>query len=117
MNILNYLRDELEFLTVGTVPEFMKLLGGYNWDKILMGRHKTYWEIHIHEVHYYVSSRMPATHVQHIYFTGGPSGDRKFKGDLLTCVVDKAMYVSRRKGLHYVEGLIAYLKQTEGVAV
>ena len=117
MNILNYLRDELEFLTVGMVPEFMKLLGGYNWDKVLMGKNITYWEVYLHEVHYYVSSCVPASQVQHIYFTGGPSGDTKYKGDLLTCVVDKAMYVSRRKGLHYVEGLIAYLKQTEKTAV
>ena len=113
MNILDYLHDELEFITLGMVPEFMKLLGGYNWDKILMGRHDTYWDVYIHELHYYVSSNVPASQIKHIYFTGGPSGDVKYKGDLLTCVVDKAMYVSRRHGLHYVEGLIAYLKHTE----
>lgn len=113
MNTLNYLRDELEFLTVGMVPEFMKLLGGYNWDKILMGQNNTYWNVYIHEIRYYVSDRIPAKGVKHIYFFGGPSGDTKYKGDLLTCVVDKAMYTACEKGLHYVEGLIAYIKQTE----
>ena len=115
MNILNYLHNELAFLTVGTAPEFMKLVGGFQWDKITISPHDASCEIFIHELGYYYAQPLSASQIGPILFRGGPTELVVFKGSLLTCVVDRAMHVACEKGLHYVQGLISYLKETEVV--
>ena len=114
MSITEQLRQELSFLTVGMLPDFVKKLGVYNWDKITLGR----WGdlirgVYIHELRYYVADTIPADNVEPIFFYGGPTGGVEYRGTLLTFAVDRCLYVSVEKGIQYVRDLMVQTKQAD----
>jgi len=114
MSIAEQLRQELSFLTVGGLPDFVKKLGGYNWDKITLGKEGDFiGGVYIHELRYYVSDIILADNVEPIFFYGGPTGGVEYRGTLLTFAVDRCLYVSIEKGIHYVRDLMVQTKQAD----
>jgi hypothetical protein len=109
MQQLNYLRDKLAFLTVEVAPIFLRSLGNYEHDKLIvtLGGARRIQAQHLAE---HFNGPVPVSKLKPVYFQGGPQGSKLYKGNYLTFLVDRAMYVMCEKGKAHVDAVIEYCK-------
>jgi hypothetical protein len=108
MEILTYLRDRLSGLTIEQSVVLLRNFGHYDSDKITVLTHRGYRNMFVWEVVEHFNGSVPVTKLKPVYFWGGPMVSRQYKGDYLTYIVDRAMYVMCEKGWNYVNATINY---------
>lgn len=110
LSMLTYLREQLSFLTIEASIVFLRHLGGFERDKIIVLSARGYARHFIWELPQHVNGSVPVDRLRPIYFEGGPSQAKRYKGNYLTFLVDRAMLVMREKGKEYVDAVVEYSK-------
>jgi hypothetical protein len=108
--MLTYLREQLSFLTIEASIVFLRHLGGFERDKIIVLSARGYARHFICELPQHVNGSVPVDRLRPIYFEGGPSQAKRYKGNYLTFLVDRAMLVMCEKGKEYVDAVVEYSK-------
>jgi len=109
MQQLSYLRDRLAFLTIETAPIFLRSLGSFEFDKLIvtLGGAR---QIEAQFLAEHFNGKVPVSRLKPVYFHGGPQGSKLYKGNYLTFLVDRAMYVMCEKGKAHIDAIIEYCK-------
>jgi hypothetical protein len=110
METLNYLRDKLAALTIETSVIFLRNLGHFESDKLIVIGAGGYRRLCPKDLPVHFNGSVPVNRLKPVYFHGGPQGVKKYKGNYLTYLVDRAMYVMCEEGKAHVDALIEYCK-------
>jgi hypothetical protein len=100
-------RTEIGWITLGEAIMLLKHIGDFERDKVII-REKGYaryqvWELPFNRNEYCVNIRP-------VYFEGGPIGSRRFKGTLLTLVLDRVLLTAYEKGGAYALRMVKYAR-------
>lgn len=107
-------RKELEHLTITEAVILFRNLGGFQFDKVMVllkgPRFKGYRHLAFCDLLDYLSDTCFCRHIYPVYFTGGPQGNKQFKGTLLTMVIDRVILASVDKGATFAFKTVDYAR-------
>jgi hypothetical protein len=107
-------RKELEHCTITEAVILLRNLGSYQFDKVMVllrdARFRGYRQFAFCDLLDYISEDRFCRHVHPVYFTGGPGGDKQFKGTLLTMVIDRVILASVDKGPTFAFKAVDYAR-------
>lgn len=105
MEQLEYLRRNLQQLTVAEGIDLMKGLGSFHYDKMVLRWQGVFTEMRVLELPLYRNDAMLARLVHPIQFSGGPF-HKKYIGTFLTMVLDRAMLVMCQEGKDVLDAVM-----------
>lgn len=115
MEILTYLRERLADFSVEASLPLLRCLGHCDHDKLTVLTHKGYLEMFVWELVEHFNRSVPADRIRPVYFWGGPMMAKRYRGDYLTFIVDRAMYRTCEKGWAHVNATINYCEKSSNV--
>lgn len=101
-------RDEIRWLTLQQAIVLLKQLGYFESDKVIANC-RGYCHISIFELLEYFSENEYCVNICPVYFEGGPV-TKRYKGTLLTVVLDRILLTAYEKGAEFVWSRVEYAK-------
>ncbi len=106
MEILDYLRERIAGFSIEASLPLLKRLGRCDYDRITVLTHLGYRDMFVWELVEHFNRSVPVDRIRPLYFWGGPLLAKKYKGDYLTFIVDRAMSRVCAYGWAHVNALI-----------
>lgn len=107
-------RKELEHCAITEAVILLRNLGGFEFDKVMVllkeRRHKGYYQFAFCDLLDFFSGDLFCRHVHPVYFKGGPKKTERFKGTLLTMVIDRVILTSVDKGPTFAYKAVTYAR-------
>lgn len=90
-------RDEIRWLTVGEAVILLQHLGGFHIDPIAIIS-CGFKRLPVRELLSIISDTEYCVNINPCWFSGGPTGGKRFKGTFLTMVLDRVIYTAFERG-------------------
>ena len=114
--IIDGWRTKVKGFTLRDAIRLLKRLGRFEKDEVLICCRGIY-TIQVCDLwKYYSNDFARCGDIQPVYFTGGPTGEVRFKGTLLTLVIDRILAVCLEKGSTYVGDLVSNIQNSTQTA-
>ncbi len=107
--IIDGWRNKVAGLTRLGGEMLLRHLGGFEKDEVLIRPHGIY-TVKVCDLWQYYAYTKKCVNIYPVYFTGGPTGERRFRGTLLTLVIDRMLATCIEKGDTHVSTLVEYIK-------
>lgn len=107
MGMISAWRQKVRWIRLGSGIALLKSLGDFNKDKVLIEyKGRGFHTIPAYNLLAYRSTSDYCVSIRPIYFKGGPTGDKLFKGTFRTMILDRVIYVAHEKGAEHVLELV-----------
>lgn len=105
--IIDGWRNKVMWLTLDEAVILMRHLGGFEHDEIII-RHGGARKIRLCDLRQYRDGQEYCINIRPVYFDGGPTSKKRYRGTLLTMIVDRMLAVSIEKGNSFVRATVKY---------
>jgi len=110
MEKINYFKNQIRWITLREAVVLLRHLSEFQRKDIMVRNSKGYRRMVAVKICELFSPFDQAASVQPVYFYGGPTQVKLFKGTYLTLIIDRCLLVSFEKGVEYVDRMIQYAR-------
>jgi len=102
-------RRKIGRITLAEGIILLRNLGNFHVDRVVIIT-SGYHSVTVENLSYYFSNNTLCANMRPIYFDGGPTGGKRYKGTLVTLLLDRIFLMSHEKGAAFVLREVNYAR-------
>lgn len=103
-------RRRIAWITLNEAIILLKHLGDFDTDNIVIQAPRGYYTVSVKDLHEHFSLAEYCINIRPIYFLGGPVGGKRYKGTLITLLLDRILLMSHEKGCAFALKMVTYAR-------
>lgn len=107
--IIDAWRRQIAWITLDEAIILLRQLGGFEKDEIVVRVSAGYFTMQVRSLLEHYSRSEYCINIRPVYFTGGPI-EKRYKGTLLTLLLDRILLMSHEKGCAFALRTVKYAR-------
>lgn len=103
-------RRRIAWITLNEAIILLRHLGDFETDKIVVHAPAGFYTVPVQNLLEHFSPTEYCINIRPVYFTGGPVGEKQYKGTLVTLLLDRILLISHEKGCAFALKMVTYAR-------